>query len=372
MARRRQGPIELLNNTSFLDTMANSVGALAFILFMVVVVTVALKLNYLDLRITTERLPDAVQGKPYDVMLAAEGGNEPYQWKHVSGTLPRGLDFRAVPQAVFDQQYQRTVTATAGRIFGVPQEATRGPVTLTFELDDTPLDLGEGKSTLDQPAVRRAFELVVQPPGYRPQPLIIKTAALPTAPLGKDYSVHLSAVGGAPPYQWSVEGALPEGLSLDAADGRLSGTPLRAGQWSFVAQVRDSAGNAARNPARLLFRAAPLKDEEEVIAGIVKPLVITTERIPDALANADYSLTLAAAGGVPPYFWSLAAGQLPAGLALAADGRIMGKPTAVAQDVRLEVRVTGDPKSSRAGQASKSLSITVRPEPAKVAPLKIF
>ena len=58
------------------------------------------------------------------------------------------------------------------------------------------------------------------------------------------------------------------------------------------------------------------------------PLVISTTSLPEGQHKTTYSSALNAAGGVPPYKWSLVSGKLPAGLALnAAKGVITGKPT---------------------------------------------
>ena len=58
-------------------------------------------------------------------------------------------------------------------------------------------------------------------------------------------------------------------------------------------------------------------------------LAITTTALPGGVAGSAYSQTLAAAGGVTPYTWSVVSGTLPAGLALApATGIISGTPTA--------------------------------------------
>jgi len=58
------------------------------------------------------------------------------------------------------------------------------------------------------------------------------------------------------------------------------------------------------------------------------PLVIATTSLPGGQHKTSYSIVLAAAGGVPPYKWSLVSGKLPTGLALnAVKGVIAGKPT---------------------------------------------
>jgi predicted amidohydrolase len=59
------------------------------------------------------------------------------------------------------------------------------------------------------------------------------------------------------------------------------------------------------------------------------PPSITTGSLPDGTQGAAYSATLAAAGGTTPYTWSIASGNLPAGLTLASDtGVISGTPAA--------------------------------------------
>jgi Putative Ig domain len=75
--------------------------------------------------------------------------------------------------------------------------------------------------------------------------LIIATTALPPGAGGLAYSQTLVAVGGKPPYTWTlVSGALPPGLSLSPA-GAISGTVTRgtpAGNYFFTLQVTDASG----------------------------------------------------------------------------------------------------------------------------------
>lgn len=70
---------------------------------------------------------------------------------------------------------------------------------------------------------------------------VIETASLPDGVVGALYSATLMAGGGAPPYKWSLsQGALPSGLTLDAATGRITGTPTAEGTFSITVQVQDS------------------------------------------------------------------------------------------------------------------------------------
>jgi uncharacterized protein (TIGR03437 family) len=70
------------------------------------------------------------------------------------------------------------------------------------------------------------------------QPLTITTTQLPNGQFNLPYNASLSATGGTPPYNWSVGGGLPPGLSLSPA-GIISGTPTGFGDL-FTVQVTDA------------------------------------------------------------------------------------------------------------------------------------
>jgi len=83
-------------------------------------------------------------------------------------------------------------------------------------------------------------------------------------------------------------------------------------------------------------------------------LSISTTSLPNGELSANYSATLTAVNGVPPYSWSLAAGSLPSGLGLSAGGTISGVPTATGTS-SFTVEVT----DSSHNTATAKLSITV-------------
>ncbi|HUZ87811.1 MAG TPA: putative Ig domain-containing protein [Candidatus Baltobacterales bacterium] len=69
--------------------------------------------------------------------------------------------------------------------------------------------------------------------------------------------VTLAATGGVQPYTWTITtGALPDGLTL-GSDGSVSGTPTRAGGFSFTIQLADSGGSANALPGTIAIAAAP-------------------------------------------------------------------------------------------------------------------
>ncbi|MFQ6115295.1 MAG: Ig domain-containing protein [bacterium] len=373
MAKRaRNREMNILNNTSFLDAMSNTVGALAFLLLLVVLVTVALKLNYFELNIKTEKLPDAVVGKEYNVVLAGTGGNEPYKWSKLEGDLPRGLDFIVVEETVIDE-YNRSHTTASGKIYGIPRAPTRNPVKLTFQLDDSPVLVDEETGeVIDKPPVKKSFSLSVQPKPYKPEPLVIKTETLPTAIVGSSYVIALAAVGGYPPYSWEKEGDLAPGLDFDMSNGKISGVPLESGEWNITLKAKDSMGTVSKSSPKITLKAIVHKKEEDIIEGIIKKLRITTSKIPNAVVSEEYSLTLAATGGIPPYRWSLS-GNLPTGLEFDhTNGRISGVPNAEVSGLDFTVTVMNDEDAPTSDQDTKKFTITVKPAPAEIYPLTIF
>jgi hypothetical protein len=135
-------------------------------------------------------------------------------------------------------------------------------------------------------------------------PLFIATAALPNGSGGGAYNTTLLAIGGTPPYTWSiVSGALPPGLTLNPTSGAISGTPTAPGTYSFVIQVSDSA-----TPANKITRSLTIQ--------VIPQLVITTTTLAQAIVGIAYGpQQLAATGGVPPYCWSLSANTCAEGTA---------------------------------------------------------
>ncbi len=74
-------------------------------------------------------------------------------------------------------------------------------------------------------------------------PLAITTpAALPDAVAGRPYAVALAATGGHRPPRWHVEGTLPDGLAVDEASGRISGTPAQATEHPVALRVSADDG----------------------------------------------------------------------------------------------------------------------------------
>jgi hypothetical protein len=86
-------------------------------------------------------------------------------------------------------------------------------------------------------------------------------------------------------------------------------------------------------------------------------LAVTTSSLPNAQVGKPYSATLGASGGTDPLTWTLSAGSLPAGLALAPGGTISGTPTASAV-AALTFTVTDSDSPAQSQQVSLRLNVS--------------
>ena len=176
--------------------------------------------------------------------------------------------------------------------------------------------------------------------------LVVTTKTLKTAQVAKRYSLQLDAKGGRGPYTWRLAaGELPVGLSLTPR-GLLSGSPTIPGAFPISLQVSDAS------------RPAPLSVSVQLILTIApKHLLVTTEHLPGGVASSLYTASLAATGGVAPYSWELASGQLPPGLSLAPSGALSGTPTARG-DFRFYVQVSDSAQPAQTVHAALSIKVT--------------
>ena len=171
-------------------------------------------------------------------------------------------------------------------------------------------------------------------PGYSPDPStpgtgsVVSTAGaapiftlatpIDHATVGSTYG-YLFAASGSPAPVFSVaSGALPDGLQLDASTGALTGTPTKAGSFTFTIRAANGvAPDAVTQPSTITVSAAA---SGAPVFTAETPLSIT-------LANAPYTYTFAASGAPAPTF-HVGFGALPTGLTIdAASGVLSGKPT---------------------------------------------
>lgn len=247
MARRkRDGELNVLGHGSFLDAMSNAVGALAFILLLVVVVLAKLALNYFELDIVSpSSLPEATVGTQYEVALSAIGGNEYYHWSIVEGEAElraHGIEL-STPMGMSTTGGQDTAYAAAVAILrGVPSDS--GQVNLQVKVVDTPIEVEAGVWRHQEKS--KTFFLDINPPSDSLiLPPKIRTDDIPLAISGLSYNLALSAVGGVLPLKWEIQDPLPPGLRLDG--DKIVGIPSRDGTWKIKLSVMDAKNRVDRS-----------------------------------------------------------------------------------------------------------------------------
>jgi hypothetical protein len=178
-------------------------------------------------------------------------------------------------------------------------------------------------SSTQQAATQQTTTTNTSPNSNSPSALTLSIATLPQGVVGSSYSGTFSVTGGTSPYTWSVvSGQLPQGLSVAAATGVISGTPTTAGNYSFAIKVTDS-GSSLQSATTTVF--VPI-----VTASSATPmaLTITSSSLPSGTIGSAYSAFLQSSGGTAPFAWSITSGGLPNGLSLSATtGQISGTPT---------------------------------------------
>ncbi|MFO1307264.1 MAG: Ig-like domain repeat protein [Burkholderiales bacterium] len=132
--------------------------------------------------------------------------------------------------------------------------------------------------------------------------------------LGIDYT-HQVTVTGTAPVVVTAEG-LPPGLGYDDTTRRVSGKPTLAGTYTVTLRATNGVAPPDAQVSIVEIRNPPLRITTEPPLSS-RPLQI----------GAPAAFQLEAAGGLKPYRWDIAAGSLPTGLSLDAEGRITGTPT---------------------------------------------
>ncbi len=304
------------------------------------------------LAITTSELPAARIGAPYTASITAIYGVPPYRFELVSGTYPPGTlvfsngaisgtptvagtysmrirvtdqngnqqtsDIRirvessglsflssSLPTGEVGTPYTASIRTSAPSTIQLQSGALPAGLTLSSagELTGTPLLQGAYSFTLratsGSTTTDGSFTLTINPSSR-----VLGLDPLPNTrfPLGLPLSQQLPAVGGSPPYRFSLlEGVLPAGLTV-SADGLFTGIPRRVGGYDHRWRVTDATGVTAERVFRLTIDA---------------PLAL-----PDAISGQRYTHRDSTFTALAPNV------KLPLGLRLDPDGTLTGTPFA--------------------------------------------
>jgi large repetitive protein len=236
----------------------------------------------LDISIGAAALADTTVGKSTSYTLPADGGLPPYTWSVASGSaLPPGMNL------ISGASLPPNVTPGSTQLVGVPTVA--GAYTFNLTATDS---IGA--------RVTRTFTL-------RVSPVNVFSGNLRNATAGVFYSEQLTAVGGTPPYTFSMspvsltQDMLPPGITLSAG-GLLSGTTSNTGNYGFKLTAVDSLGNRYSTTYSFAVTNA-------------SGLEITSVNPVDTAVGIGYGSVLST-NGTSTYTWSVVAGSLPPGLSL--------------------------------------------------------
>ncbi|HEU0123712.1 MAG TPA: putative Ig domain-containing protein, partial [Bryobacteraceae bacterium] len=273
---------------------------------------------------TASPLPEATQAEAYSTQLAVNQLPSTSMivltWSATG--LPAGL----------------TIGTNTGIIAGTP---TAGGV---YSVNVTVSSSGGG-------AAAKTFALTVYPQ------LLITTSFLSDASQNSFYSAQLAGTGGKAPYVWSLESSLPAGLSLNAANGQISGTTsAQPAGYPLRLVLTDARSRVARRTLNL-----------GVIAPPSPPVTLSPDSVPNGHVNQAYRVVFSGSGGSPGYTFSLVSGSLPPGISLA-GGVLSGTPT-LAGTYRFSINMT----DSGTGVAGNLYTLIVEPaiEPLTVTPAAI-
>jgi uncharacterized protein (TIGR03437 family) len=271
--------------------------------------TYTIVISALPLQIITGLLPTGVLNSQYPTTtIFATGGVSPYSWS-ITG-LPAGL------------------SSNGSTISGTPTTTTGSPFSVVASVTDATLT-----------TTSRTFSLAIS--GVL---TVASPTTLPAASLNTAYTpVTATASGGLRPYTWTATG-FPTGISINVANGVISGTPTTAAgsPYTVVLTVEDSTGKTASMNYTLTVNGAPL-----TISGPAS--------LPTGTAGAAYTATTVTATGGSGVYTFTATG-LPSGLSISSAGAISGTPAATtAGPYTVVVTVT----DSSSNTATKSYPLTI-------------
>jgi FG-GAP repeat protein/putative Ig domain-containing protein len=231
-------------------------------------------------------LPPGQVGASYNRGFTANGGLSPYSFSVSAGALPAGL----------------TLDPATSALSGAPTASG------TFNFAIRATDSGGCSGAT-------AYVLTVNCPTIQINPA---NPNLPNGTAGAPFNGAFTVMGGTAPYSFSItNGALPGGLTLDAATGELSGAPTATGAFNFAVRVADGYGCFGSRAYVLTINCPTINIEP------------ANSNLPNGVVGTPYNQAISTRGGAEPITLDVVAGAAPGGLTLnAATGVLSGAPTA--------------------------------------------
>ncbi len=192
-----------------------------------------LRLGSSTVHLLLPHLPNGYLNSPLHLQLGAYGGEPPYNWEILKGSLPAGL-----------------ALSHSGEITGTPTGLETQSFSVQVTDNSTP-------PTMD--STEYSLQITDIPP------LKIDSTSIGDAIIDEKFNVRLTASGGIPPYKWSIQsGELPEGLALHPYRGTIEGVPADTVQTEIVVAVTDKQNPVVADTMSLTINVvtAPVIDEE--------------------------------------------------------------------------------------------------------------
>jgi len=272
---------------------------------------------------------DLLLREPYASPAIAVGGVRPYTFSLYQSSLPAGLTLNPATGLVSGMMLSFPPIFNN---FAESPLAPQNQLTQTFYYSIAVTD-GQGNSTYTS---QFCFPNVSDTPV-----LTIPPTTLPPGVINSGYSTTILVSGGVQPL--SVSSNLPTGLqaAISGNTVTISGTIFQAGSIAFRLIVRDSALQTA-------YR------DYVIPVGAADPLRISSNVVNGGTVGINYSESVSAEGGVPPYRFGISGGTPPPGITFSADGSLRGTPT-TAGTFRFDAEVL----DSSGARASRSFAMVV-------------
>jgi hypothetical protein len=278
-------------------------------------------------------------GASLSLALQGSGGIPPYKWavSNTGSALPACLTLNSSGTISFTSNAQEAACAAgspySNLIFTFTDAGTPNPLTAT----SSPLTI----------TIQAATPITLPTP----------SASVPgPGTAGTTYSASLAATGGITPLAYAITGgALPNGLTLNASSGAITGTPTKSGTFAFSLTASDNYGDLATQsysinvnpgPATTLQVAAPASES----AGASFNFTVTAY---DANGNIATGYT-----GTVKFTSSDSKAALPANSALSKG---TGTFAATFKTVGTETLTATDTATSSITGTSNSVSVTAAP-----------
>ncbi len=164
-----------------------------------------------------------------------------------------------------------------------------------------------------------------------------------TAAQGVPFNFSVFTQGGTNPLTYAVTGgSLPSGLSLNASNGQISGTPTQLGTSTPTITVTDSSN--------------PVKTASATFTANVVSMFIGGNTNLTAIQGQNFNYQVRVFGGTAPFSYAVTNGSLPAGLSLNSSGIISGTATTTGP-ANITITATDSAGSVHTAQANYSINV---------------